>query len=67
MIREVQRLSLELELFGARRHAEEYLPYTPAWDAAVAKVEDLERALWRLDYGPLEPIRNGRVTEAARP
>lgn len=59
MIREFRRLNLELELFSARRRADQYLPYTPAWDAAIAEVEDLERAIWRVDHGPAEATDGG--------
>ena len=62
MIREFRRLNLELELFSARRRADEYLPYTPAWDAAIAEVEDLERALWRMDHGQATTVDQGTGT-----
>jgi hypothetical protein len=68
MIHEFHRLNLELELFNARRRADEYRPYTPAWDAAIGEVEDLERALWRLDHSLAEPARPGAmITEASPP
>lgn len=38
-----QRLAIEFELRTARRRAAQYLPFSPAWDAAVARVEALER------------------------
>jgi hypothetical protein len=57
MIGEFKRLNLELELFSARRRADEYRPFSPAWDVAMAEVEELERALWRIDQGPWEPAR----------
>lgn len=57
MISEFKRLALELELFSARRRADEYRPFSPAWDAAVAEVEDLERALWRIDQEMHESSR----------
>jgi hypothetical protein len=57
MISEFKRLALELELFSARRRADEYRPFSPAWDAAVAEVEDLERALWRIEEEMRESTR----------
>ena len=38
-----RRVRIEFDLNLARRRAAEYLPFSPAWDAAVAQVEDLER------------------------
>ncbi len=35
-------------LSAARRRANDLSPYSPAWDAAMAGVEDLERQLWGL-------------------
>ena len=68
MIQEFQRLNLELELFSARRRADEYRPFTPAWDAAISDVEDLERCLWGLDQAAGEAIRQGVMDlEASRP
>ena len=45
----LQRVNLELDLFSARRRAAQHPPFSPAWDAAMAEVEDLERALWQPD------------------
>jgi hypothetical protein len=38
------------DLAVARRRTWALTPYSPAWDAAMAIVEDLERALWQLDH-----------------
>jgi hypothetical protein len=35
-------------LSAARRRAHVLNPYSPAWEAAMAGVEDLERQLWNL-------------------
>ena len=44
------RGSVEQDLTAARRRAWALTPYSPAWDAAMTLVEDLERALWTLDH-----------------
>ena len=44
------RESVEQDLTAARRRAWALTPYSPAWDAAMTLVEDLERALWTLDH-----------------
>ena len=49
----VDRMSIEADLHLARRRASALMPYSPAWDAAMAIVEDLERALWRRDHPAL--------------
>lgn len=36
-----------LDLAIARSRAAEYVPYSPAWDAAMGRVEELER--WLVD------------------
>ena len=40
-----RRVLLEFELISARRRAAEYRPFSPAWIAAMAKVEELEGKL----------------------
>ena len=35
-------------LRAARRRARDLSPYSPAWDAAMAGVDDLEQQLWSL-------------------
>lgn len=40
-----RRILLEFELMTARRRAAEYRPFSPAWDVAMARVEELERGL----------------------
>ena len=44
------RSSVASDLAVARRRAWALMPYSPSWDAAMAIVEDLERALWQLDH-----------------
>ena len=41
----VDRLAIESDLATARRRAEGETPGSPAWDAAMEWVDDLERAL----------------------
>jgi len=36
-------MNLELDLVVARRRAAQSPPFSPAWDAAMAEVEELER------------------------
>jgi len=45
----VARVAIERDLSVARRRARHLTPLSPAWDAAMALVEDLERALFGLD------------------
>jgi hypothetical protein len=44
----VDRLAIESDLATARRRAEGDTPGSPAWDAAMEWVDDLERALTEL-------------------
>jgi hypothetical protein len=44
--------SHELDLAIARSRAAEYVPFSPAWDAAMGRVEELER--WASDGDPSE-------------
>ncbi len=46
----VERMNIAMDLEVARRRAWALTPFSPAWDAAMAIVEDLERALWRVDH-----------------
>ena len=46
----LQLLNIDLELMIARKRAAECVPYSPAWDAAMAHVEDLERDAWHLAH-----------------
>jgi len=34
----------------ARRQASKHRPLSPDWDAAIGRVEDLERERWHLDH-----------------
>lgn len=43
----IERKLIERQLATAVRVAEGLMPFSPAWDAAMANVEDLERQLWR--------------------
>ncbi len=45
----VDRVVIESDLVAARRRARDLMPFSPAWDAAIALTEDLERAMWRLE------------------
>ena len=54
-----------LDLLAARRRATDYLPFSPAWDAAVARVEDLERFLWLVDRASTEPAQSDRTLTVA--
>jgi hypothetical protein len=47
------RVIAEIDLAEARRRAQGDAPFSPAWDADMARVEDLERALWRIEH-PLD-------------
>lgn len=42
----------------ARRRVAGEMPYSPAWDAAMALLEDRERELWRIEHDP--PTEEGR-------
>lgn len=44
----IDRISIESDLANARRRAEGDTPGSPAWDAAMEWVDDLERALAEL-------------------
>ena len=46
----VDRNIVQSDLDVARRRAWALTPFSPAWDAAMAIVEDLERALWLLEF-----------------
>lgn len=54
------RDSLANDLAVARRRAWALTPYSPAWDAAMGIVEDLERALWQVD----PPMKDGGADRA---
>ena len=45
----IDRTRIEADLCVARRRAWALTPYSPAWDAAMAMVEDLERAMSQHD------------------
>jgi hypothetical protein len=56
----VDRMELEREVGAARVRALALVPFSPAWDAAMTLVEDLERELWRFDCGSLGDDRGDR-------
>jgi hypothetical protein len=43
------RLDAELQLVRARQRASQYLPFSPAWDAAMETVDECERRAWLLE------------------
>ena len=45
-----ERVITEIDLAAAWRRAKVDPPFSPAWDADMARVEDLERALWRIEH-----------------
>ena len=45
-------------LAAAHRRARDLSPYSPAWDAAMAGVDDLEEQLWRLSPPVLKTPRH---------
>jgi hypothetical protein len=53
----VDRVRLEREVSAARLRALALVPFSPSWDAAMDVVEELERALWRLEPMPLPEDR----------
>lgn len=55
-------MNVEGDLDIARRRAWALKPFSPAWGAAMAIVEDLERALWRLDH-PMRADADQRMDE----
>ena len=50
-----------VDLLNARRRANHYLPFSPAWDAAMGMVDELERRAWLLDRAAIQLAR-GHVT-----
>jgi hypothetical protein len=53
-----ERVAIEVDLVRARRRAQAYTPFSPAWDAAMNRVEDLERELWSFDHAE---VPSGRL------
>lgn len=49
------RVITQLDLAIARRRARVDAPFSPAWDADMARLEDLERALWRSENTRVRP------------
>jgi hypothetical protein len=43
---------LERRVMTARRRIRAETPFSPAWDAAMAELEDAEREVWRLGTEP---------------
>lgn len=56
----VDRIAIESDLAAARRRAGDLMPFSPAWDASMAWVEDLERQLWPLDQAS-QSVRANRA------
>ena len=46
----VDRADVVTNLSAARRRASALMPFSPAWDAAMNIVEELERVLWHVDH-----------------
>ena len=63
----VERADIVMSLAVARRRAWALTPYSPAWDAAMAIVEDLERVLWRVDHPDHAPLDLGRADSSLLP
>ncbi len=49
VLRDYDRNGTRQQLRAARQRVMELQPFSPAWDAAMARVEDLERLIWRQD------------------
>jgi hypothetical protein len=47
----IDRRELERAVTTVRRRAADLVPFSPSWDAVMAEVEELERALWQLERG----------------
>jgi hypothetical protein len=45
----LDRMDVEFKLLIARRRADQCVPYSPSWDAAMGLVDDLEAEIRRLD------------------
>jgi hypothetical protein len=63
----LDRADLAMSLAVARRRAWALTPYSPAWDAAMAIIEDLERVLWRVDHPDDRPLHLSRAESALLP
>ena len=50
----IERIATDIDLAAARRRVESDAPFSPAWQADMARVEDIERALWRLEHPTTE-------------
>ena len=48
------RMTADFALLVARRRAAAYIPFSPAWDAAMRAVEDCEREAYRVDQAFVE-------------
>jgi hypothetical protein len=59
----VDRLRLEREVSAARLRVLALVPFSPPWDAAMDMVEELERALWRLEPVPIPEDRFESATQ----
>jgi hypothetical protein len=62
----LQRLRIHLALPIARRRVSRSVPLSPAWDAAIGRLEDLERERWRLDHPEAQTVGQGPSSEPSR-
>ena len=55
------RVSADYALLLAKRRADRQVPFSPAWDAAMAAVDECERDAYRVDQ-----IEVARIVSATR-
>ena len=55
----VDRALILASIATAARRVSAEPPFSPSWDAAMAALEDAERALWRLDEVPSTGVSHG--------
>ena len=51
----LEQIMVERKLSDAWFRANDLVPFSPAWDAAMSEVEDLERELWRVQSSLARP------------
>ena len=61
-----RRLRIQLAIAMARRQASKHRPLSPDWDAAIGRVEDLERERWHLDHPGSPPSAPSPGAEASQ-